>query len=98
MCYISEIARHQLEQQRLGERLREQEERLKGLNAAQGGTGLLPMFGQIPAPLFPPIGVDAAARPEVVCESSCQLQFKRVTCSSAGTCVIPACGGASPPP
>ena len=49
----TEIARHQMEQQRLAERLREQEERLKGLQA--GGSGLLPMFGQLPQPLFPPL-------------------------------------------
>ena len=54
----TEIARHQLEQQRLGERLREQEERLKGLHTAQSGAGILPMYGQMPAPLFPPIGGD----------------------------------------
>ena len=59
-----EIARHQLEQQRLSERLREQEQRLKGLNAAQTSMGLAPPFSG-PAPLFPPIMGDSPRPPEV---------------------------------
>jgi hypothetical protein len=58
-----EIARHQLEQRRLAERLREQEERLKGLNAAQSSMGLLPSFPG-PAPLFPPIMGDPTRPPD----------------------------------
>ena len=64
LSVCTEIARHQLEQQRLGERLREQEERLKGLNAAQSSMGLLPSFPG-PAPLFPPIMGDPTRPPDV---------------------------------
>ena len=60
----AEIARHQLEQQRLAERLREQEERLKGLNPPPANMGLLPSFGG-PAPLFPPIMGDSTRPPDV---------------------------------
>lgn len=60
----AEIARHQLEQQRLAERLREQEERLKGLNPPPANMGLLPSLGG-PAPLFPPIMGDSSRPPDV---------------------------------
>lgn len=62
---LTEIARHQLEQQRLAERLREQEERLKGLNSAQTAAGIMPIFSQIPPPLFPPMVPSDSSRSEV---------------------------------
>lgn len=75
VCVITlEIARHQVEQQRLAQKLREQEDRLKGLNAAQtsmgrggGGGGLLPMIGGAPAPLFPPMDPTVSHPPPSVC-------------------------------
>lgn len=62
---LTEIARHQLEQRRLAERLREQEERLKGLNSAQTAAGIMPMFPQMPPPLFPPMVQSDTSRLEV---------------------------------